>query len=333
MMLCVNLSRKRLRSLSGWQSLNRSFLSKILFMKKLIFFFFFLLPTAIVTPAQDTLWVKQKEGHPYLVHKVQSGENLFLLSRKYSVPPAVLADFNSVGYQDGLPSGSKFRIPVDQYNFIRIESVVKSSPIFYKAGDEDDLRSISRMFNIPQSAIQRWNNMSNPDIATGQVLQVGWVAYDKAQIPFSLPDTAKAPAVVNKAPVIATTKPMLPKTEAPTRPAPAKDTATGEASAFEQLYEQQTAGGNQTEESGAAVFYPLRAKAAEGVYYAFHNTASRGTILMITNPASGKTVYAKVIGTIPKLKEYHNAIVGLSNNAITVLKATDRRMFCKIKYR
>ncbi len=302
-------------------------------MKNLLFLFFFMLPAAVAS-AQDTLWVKQKEGHPYLLHRVQSGETLFLLSRKYSVPPAALADLNGVGYQDGLPSGTKFRIPVDQYNFIRIESVVKSRPIFYRAGEEDDLRSISRMFNVPQSAIQRWNSMSNPDIEAGDVLQVGWVAYDKAQAPFSAPDTTKAApvAVVSKTSATTTTKPVLSKATIPSKTTPVNDTAE-EESAFEQLYEQQTAGVSQNEESGAAVFYPLRTKAAEGVYYAFHNTALRGTILKVTNPASGTTIYAKVIGTIPNLKEYHNAIIGLSNNAVQTLKATDRRMFCKIKYR
>ncbi|RYZ13714.1 MAG: LysM peptidoglycan-binding domain-containing protein [Sphingobacteriales bacterium] len=81
--------------------------------------------------AQDTLWVKQKDGKPYLVHKVKAGEDLFLLAKKYAVPPAVLADLNDVNYQDGLSAGTKFRIPVDNYNFIRIESVVQSRPIYY----------------------------------------------------------------------------------------------------------------------------------------------------------------------------------------------------------
>jgi hypothetical protein len=160
------------------------------------------------------------------------------------------------------------------------------------------------------------------------------VAYDKAQAPFSAPDTTKvAPvAVVSKTSAATTTKPVLSKATIPSKTTPVNDTAE-EESAFEQLYEQQTAGVSQNEESGAAVFYPLRTKAAEGVYYAFHNTALRGTILKVTNPASGTTIYAKVIGTIPNLKEYHNAIIGLSNNAVQTLKATDRRMFCKIKYR
>ncbi|WP_118974435.1 LysM peptidoglycan-binding domain-containing protein [Taibaiella koreensis] len=286
---------------------------------------------ALCAQAQDTLWVKQKEGMPYLLHRVKSGETLFMLSKKFSVPPAVLADVNRVNYQDGLPEGSKFRIPIDDYNFIRIESVVKSKPVFYKVGDEDDLHSISRMMGVSQSAIQRWNHSNTPEIEKGAVLQVGWIAYDNEQKPFAAKDTPHSPVVAAK-PVVQS-PPARTTVRDTVKAVPEKDTAEEMVSAFEQLYQEQVRGISTNEESGAAVFYPLRTKAAPGVYYAFHNSASKGTILQITNPASGKTIYAKVIGIVPNLKEYHNSIIGLSGNAAQALGARERRMFCKIRYR
>jgi LysM repeat protein len=303
-------------------------------MKKLLLLLFtLLLSTSASVVAQDTLWVKQKEGKPYLLHKVKSGETLFLLAKKYAVPPAILADLNQINYQDGLPTGSKFRIPIDNYNFIRIESVVKSKPIFFRVGEEDDLRSISRMFNVPQSAIQRWNNLVTPDIETDKILQVGWIAFDSTQVPFA----QSIPVINSTSKIVPLPKPGMVKKASDT-PAD-KNIKISEAdsaaipSAFEELYYQQTTGTSTTEESGAAVFYPLKTKAGPGVYYAFHNTAIRGSILKIMNPANGKIIYAKVIGTLPKLKEYHNAIVGLSSNAIAAVGARDQRMFCKLKYR
>lgn len=302
-------------------------------MIKILLTAFAILFASIGAMAQDTLWVKQKEGKPYLVHRVKSGETLFIISKKYSVPPAVLADVNQINYQDGLPAGSKFRIPIDNYNFIRIESVVKSRPIYYHTDDEDDLRSISRMFNIPQSAIQRWNSLQTPDIETGQVLQVGWIAYDKSQVPFAT-NTAVIEMPPSK-PVIPAQSTISKKTIDTLHLPKMVETADtlAEPSAFQQLYEQQTEGISVTEESGAATFYPLKTKAGPGVYYAFHNTATRGSILKLMNPANGRIIFAKVIGPLPNLKEYHNAIVGLSSNAIKPLGARDQRMFCKIKYR
>jgi LysM repeat protein len=302
-------------------------------MKKLLLLFTLLLSASASVFAQDTLWVKQKEGKPYLLHKVKNGETLFLLAKKYGVPPAILADLNQVNYQDGLPTGSKFRIPIDNYNFIRIESVVKSKPIFFRVGEEDDLRSISRMFNVAQSAIQRWNNLISPDIETDKILQVGWIAFDSTQTPFA----QNIPIISSASKIVPLPKPGVVKKVSDT-PADKNirisDTDSAAIpSAFEELYYQQTTGTSITEESGAAVFYPLKTKAGPGVYYAFHNTAIRGSILKIMNPANGKIIYAKVIGTLPKLKEYHNAIVGLSSNAISVVGARDQRMFCKLKYR
>ncbi|MFA6060568.1 MAG: LysM peptidoglycan-binding domain-containing protein [Taibaiella sp.] len=303
-------------------------------MKKLPLLLTLLLIVSASVVAQDTLWVKQKEGKPYLLHKVKNGETLFLISKRYAVPPAILADINNVNYQDGLPTGSKFRIPIDNYNFIRIESVVKSKPIYFRVGEEDDLRGISRMFNVPQSAIQRWNNLITPDIETDKILQVGWIAYDNTQVPF-----AENTSSVVSDPLKTTTLPKagvakkVPDTSVDKITKIADTASVAEPSAFEELYYQQTAGVSVTEESGAAVFYPLKTKAGPGVYYAFHNTAIRGSILKIMNPANGKIIYAKVIGTLPKLKEYHNSIVGLSSNAISAMGARDQRMFCKLKYR
>jgi hypothetical protein len=189
------------------------------------------------------------------------------------------------------------------------------------------------MFNVSQSAIQRWNNLITPEIETDRTLQVGWIAYDNTQVPFA---EHTAPTINSPVKAIALPKPGPVKKASDTLIKNMKEADTAsitEPSAFEQLYYQQTAGISVTEESGAAVFYPLKTKAGPGVYYAFHNTAIRGSILKIMNPANGKIIYAKVIGTLPKLKEYHNSIVGLSSNAISVMGARDQRMFCKLKYR
>ncbi|RYZ13715.1 MAG: LysM peptidoglycan-binding domain-containing protein [Sphingobacteriales bacterium] len=219
------------------------------------------------------------------------------------------------------------------------------STTYYRAGEEDDLRRISRLVNVAQSAIQRWNNLVTPDIEAGDILQIGWIAYDKYQVPFAnnatmpvtppVATTGKPP--VSKTPVTnpaATVKKPAPVSTPAQSIQPDDDDTLEEVSAYAQLYDQQTSGNtNFNEEQGAAVFYPLKTKVGPGVYYAFHNTAARGSILKIMNPASGKIIYAKVIGTLPNLKEYHNAVIGLSNNSIGVLGATDQRMFCKIKYR
>lgn len=310
------------------------------FLFALLFFFGFV----PVLQAQDTLWVLQQDNKPYLLHKVKRGEDLFLLSKRYSVPPAVLADRNDVTYQDGLKPGRQFQIPVDKYNYIRIEGMVDSRPLYYRAEEEDNLHSVSRMFNVSQGTIQRWNHMDDAEVTANEVLLVGWIAYDKAQKPFA---PVAVPVLKPDTPLVKTVKPkpniLIPKKDKPAAK-PVKDTVVKnniaddtddeerEESALEKQFKEENGSINLTEESGAAVFYALKSAPA-GVYYAFHNMARKGSVIKIMNPANHKIIFAKVIGPIPKLKEYHNAILGLSSNAAQALGAQDKRMFCKLKYR
>ncbi|KAA5533341.1 LysM peptidoglycan-binding domain-containing protein [Taibaiella lutea] len=295
----------------------------------------------LTSKAQDTLWVKKADGKAFVIHKVKSGEDIFLLSKKYKVPPAALADANNLNYQGGLASGTIVWVPVDNYNFIRIESVVKSKPIYYKVGRNEALKDVTRMINVAQSTLQMWNHMSEQDIFPGQVLQIGWIAFDDTQVPFSATSgnsdvsglTQKQKGVIGyPGPKPQATVVDSVKTKAGLNESSANEENDTIASPYEQLYETQTMGNASNNESGAAVFYPLKMKMAEGIYYAFHNTAAKGTIIKVMNPANGNFIYAKVIGTIPKLGDYNNCIIALSTNAAKGLMAKERRMFCKIEY-
>jgi LysM repeat protein len=295
--------------------------------------------------AQDTLWVKKVDGKAFAIHKVKSGEDIFLLSKKYKVPPAALADANNLNYQGGLASGTAIWVPVDNYNFIRIESVVKSKPIYYKVGRNETLKDVTRMINVAQSTLQMWNHMSEQDIFAGEVLQIGWIAFDDTQVPFSTTSNSSAASGLSEKqkgnigyPAPVAMKPKVTNIDSIKAKISLNESSTNEendtiVSPYEQLYETQIMGNANNNESGAAVFYPLKMKMAEGIYYAFHNTAEKGTIIKVINPANGNFIYAKVIGTIPKLGDYNNCIIALSTNAAKGLMAKERRMFCKIEYR
>lgn len=308
-------------------------------MTRRYFFFplFFLFGFIPALQAQDTLWVQQRDNMPYLLHKVKRGEDLFLIAKRYSVPPAALADRNDVTYQDGLRPGRQFQIPVDKYNYIRIESVVNSRPLYYRAEEEDNLHSVSRMFNVSQGTIQRWNHMDDAAITPNEVLLVGWIAYDVAQKPLA---PVAGPLVKQDTPLVLKTVKPKPGILVPKKDTVMKNNITAEdtddeereESALEKQFKEENGSINLTEESGAAVFYTLKS-APGGLYYAFHNMARKGSVIKIMNPANHKIIFAKVIGPIPKLKEYHNAILGLSSNAAQALGAQDKRMFCKLKYR
>lgn len=280
---------------------------------------------------QDTLLLHRHVDVPYFDHKVQLGDDLSLLAKKYMVPMMKLAEFNQISLQEGLRKGSYFKIPVMPNNYRKKETKKNNKPIIYIIQQGDNLKSVSRMFQVAQSNIQVWNNMADNSVSPGQQLLVGWVAYNsqvKAFVSATPPDD-----VTDSTPVkMQDMGNSLPKVAIDSIAQPVIDRAL-ESTEFEQMFDRQTEGRSLTEASGAAVFYPLKMRVKKGIYYAFHNTAPKGTILKIHNPASGKTIYAKVLGAIPDLGEYQHAEVTISNNAIGELDATDRRMFCKLYYR
>ena len=47
-------------------------------------------------------------------------------------------------------------------------------------------------------------------------------------------------------------------------------------------------------------------------HYCLYNTATPGTIIKITNSATGKSVYAKVLDVIPDIKQNSGLLVRLS---------------------
>lgn len=292
--------------------------------------------------AQDTLWVLHKENQPFFFHKIKNGETLFLLSKRYAVPPARLADLNQVTYQEGLYPGTRFQIPIGNYNYLRTGNLKNSLPLYYRVAEDEVLGDVSRLFHVAQAVVQDWNRMDDNQISSGQVLHVGWIAFDAMQQAFpdvkkSIADELPSPGRRERdsSPVEGQAVPITvpAKSEVVADQDSTEDSDTGIDETFERLYRVQITDRELMKESGAAVFYPLKLKVGKGIYYAFHNTAPRGTIIRVNNPAGGHTIYAKVLGPIPKLSEYHNAIIALSNNALAELGAMDRRMFCHLQYR
>ena len=102
---------------------------------------------------------------------------------------------------------------------------------------------------------------------------------------------------------------------------------------FEQLYRQQTNNGRDVVgEKGPGSWFKSNAIIGSGKYYALHNTAPRGTILKVTNPLTGRSIYAKVLDAIPQLKANANLIIKLSDAAQDALGITEPRFYCELAY-
>jgi len=270
----------------------------------------------------DTIWVQNQGKTTYIRHIVGHGETLFMLAARFHAPAAAVAKMNDMNYQEGLSEGAVFKIPLDKYNYLNINSVVQSRPLYYKVQEGQRLKSVSHLFHVAQSTIQRWNKLPLPEVFAGQALLVGWVQFDTSQKPFVLA-TEKKGQIDNKE---TESKPIITDTGKSVEGGSAEDMD------LSAQFHEANQGKELQETSGATVFFTIKSEPEKGVYYAFFDGVPRGTVLSIYNPSGKKYIYAKVIGPLPKISKYHNAVLGLSANAAKDLSAKTARIFCKIKY-
>ncbi|WP_126247036.1 LysM peptidoglycan-binding domain-containing protein [Chitinophaga rhizosphaerae] len=102
---------------------------------------------------------------------------------------------------------------------------------------------------------------------------------------------------------------------------------------FEGMFNQQTGNGRDvTKEKGPGSWFKSNAVVGSGKYYALHNSVPRGTIVKVTNPLTGRSVYAKVLDAIPQLKANANLIIKLSDAAQDALGISEGRFYCELSY-
>lgn len=307
---------------------------------------------------RDSCIVMKKDDKWVIPHTVKEGETVFAIARRYHVPPAMFAGANGLDYQTPLQKDVVLHVPLGAYNLLDSEPLNESEyrTLYYHVAAEDNLFNIGRYIGVQQRILQQWNHLPDNSITEGQTLMVGWLLYDNTSPggfnPVEKPITnlsAKPETPAPQKPVAVTkpavTKPVVQGTLQSTTKTlpdgtvvisfPKKDT-TGADTIPEarKMYLSQTKNEEfVVEEKGTAVFF----ESASGLkspylYFGFHATAPKGTVIQVYNPGADKTVYVKVLGKIPGTKQYHNSILGINSRAKDSLSVTEDRVWCELKY-
>ena len=142
--------------------------------------------------------------------------------------------------------------------------------------------------------------------------------------------TASAPAAsssVASAPVSSARVTSPPVTSAPPMPAPAPPAPHFNGGVFRADFND---GGKSA--SGQAGIFKSTSGWQDGKYYALMNNMTVGTIVKITDAATNKTVYAKILGQLPDMKESAGLSIRMSNAAAAELGESDPRFNVQINY-
>ena len=142
--------------------------------------------------------------------------------------------------------------------------------------------------------------------------------------------TASAPAAsssVASAPVSSARVTSPPVTSAPPTTAPAPPAPHFNGGVFRADFND---GGKSA--SGQAGTFKSTSGWQDGKYYALMNNMTVGTIVKITDAATNKTVYAKILGQLPDMKESAGLSIRMSNAAAAELGESDPRFNVQINY-
>ncbi len=308
--------------------------------------------------AQD-LSVQGTSPKLYMVHKIAAKENWYSIGRLYNISPKELAPYNNLKMDAPLSIGQTVKIPLSATNFS--QNGVKAGdealvPVYHTVQEKEWMYRISQNYNkVPIEKLQQWNNLSNTDIKPGTKLIVGYLKVKAAQS--ALASGARnvqttPPVAVNKP----QEKPVAPPVKEQKKDAPEekKDAIVDKADPivkneskppvteskpvvnkgidYNGGYFRQQFGASGKTANGTAGIFKSTSGWQDGKYYALMNNVPVGTIIKIDHPVTHRSVYAKVLGQLPEMKESTGLAIRLSDAAAAELGAGAYKFSVEVSY-
>lgn len=312
---------------------------------KRAFLFFSLFVSVLFAAAQTTPLVVQLDGQgkPFLLHSIGPKENFYSIGRIYNISPRVFAPYNGLELNSPLSIGQQIKIPLNEVNFWQTgtrkenESVI---PVYHTVKGGETVTKLGQLFGTDNASIQSWNNVSGNAVSAGSKVIVGFLKVDKTLSPLAAKgmNVRSEPNVVKQQPkpeepkkqdvVVKKEEPKQePKVETP-KPEPKKEEPKMEVTTasyagngfFKEEFNRQTNNGRRTDRNnGPGSIFKSTSGWSDGKYYVLMDNIEKGSIIMVRNPANGKAVYAKVLGSVEETSPGSGLLFRLSNSAAAQL--------------
>ena len=115
-------------------------------------------------------------------HRVEAGETLTSIGKKYHVTAAAIAAANNLEHSAALDAGEKLIIPATQS-----EAEVKRRLVSYRVRRGDTLLGIADRYNVSSDDVRKWNHLRSNHVGRGMVLRI----YTLAGAPEARPARAR----------------------------------------------------------------------------------------------------------------------------------------------
>ena len=326
--------------------------------------FFTIITSNCLFAQQNNLEIKGSGTNLFLEHTVAPKESFYSIARMYNVPPKELASYNHLKFETGLSVGQNLKIPLDKDNFSQTEAKANGEslvPVYHTVEPKETLYRLGVNYNkVSLGSLKKWNHLQSDAVSEGTSMIVGFLKVDKEQSSLAnqaarpVSDVAVVPkkeekpvekkpeVIVEKKPAVKEIEPVkVEKKEAPVVTEEPKTTIVTvntkssinfSGGAFQKLYVQQTDNKTPFYATGSVGVFKSTSGWQDGKYYCFNNDAAPGTIVKVTNTATGKIVYAKVLDAVPDIKQNVGLALILSNAAAEELGAGENKFDCMMSY-
>lgn len=257
-----------------------------------------------ITQEKDSIFAIKRHSVFTIRHVLQNRETLTMLAQRYYISLMSIESANEFDAKKKLAVGDYVFIPLTKENYFPEKmplDVTDIHKLYYRVCDKENMSVIINLFPsvcldhpMTKDELRVMNDLHGFNVSPDQALNIGWIRV----VP---PDSANIARGFGY--------------PAPPKAVKQKDTTkTSYFGGLEEAYNAATANGaNVLTEKGTAVFFEKPGK--NNMYFAFHNTMPRNTIIKVTNPGNNKSILVKVIGPIPDTKNFSGSMIGICNAA------------------
>lgn len=131
--------------------------------------FLILASVSFFTPEirQDSIGVETINGKTFVVHKVEAGETLYGISKRYGVTVDQILEHNPTA-DAGLEIDQILKVPY----VARTNTRKSANPNTHIVAEKETLFSISRQYGVTIDELKEWNNLKDNSLALGQELVI-----------------------------------------------------------------------------------------------------------------------------------------------------------------
>ena len=287
---------------------------------------------------KDSVGLKKEGGKSYVLFKVEPKQTLFSIVKRYG---SSVAEFKAAnpGISESVNVGQTIKIPYKGVSIASVPATPKYTPtpppvapitpppvesvkmVSHVVEPSQGLYAVATKYKVTMADLRKWNNLTNDQLAAGQVLIVDAREYERAKKAGDLPAKGEVVKVEdtnmgnNTGGSVVVQKPV-------------EESATGDVKTSSET-SKTSSGYRKTVETGLAELIDVEDKS--GKYLALHRSAPTGTLVNVKNSSNGQSIWVKVIGRLPDIGS-DRVIIKLSPRAFEKLNPSDKRIRAEISY-